>query len=152
MFLTKWDPFETLTSLQSDLDQVIGKNILSVPRQLRKAAGSSTDWLPSVDIDEDKESYNFHVEIPGMEKEGIQVFVSDDRILNIKGERKREVERKEKNYHRVEREYGSFARSFTLPDNADAEKIAAEYKNGVLAVRVAKKEAAKPKSVEVKVA
>lgn len=152
MFLTKWDPFETLTSLQGDLDNILNKNLISVPRQLRKAASDSSDWLPSVDIDEDKESYNFHVEIPGIDKEGIQVFVSDDRILNIKGERKRESEKKEKNYHRVEREYGSFARSFTLPDNADAEKIAAEYKNGVLSVRVAKKEAAKPKAIEVKVA
>ncbi|MBF0492613.1 MAG: Hsp20/alpha crystallin family protein [Deltaproteobacteria bacterium] len=155
MFLTKWDPFETLSNLESDVDTGFGRMLR--PGRFRKFLFKepdfgSLDWLPSVDIKENKESYEFDVEVPGIEKEAIKVFISDNNILNIKGERKKETEKKDENYQRIEREYGSFARSFTLPDNVDTAKVNADYKNGILKVTVAKKELVKPKEIPVKAA
>lgn len=150
MYLTKWDPFETLSNLEEEIDRAFGRTFR--PLRRFKGNGELFDWLPAVDIQEDKEAYHFDVEVPGMEKDQIKVFVSDHNILNIRGERKRESEQKDKNYHRIEREYGSFARSFTLPENVDPNKVSAEYKNGILKVAVAKKEIAKPKEIPVKAA
>ncbi len=154
MFLTKWDPFETLSNLENEVDTGLGRILRPTRfrRFLKEPDFGSLDWLPSVDIRENKESYEFDVEVPGMEKDQIKVFISDNNILNIKGERKKEIEKKEENYHRIEREYGSFARSFSLPDNVDAGKINAEYKNGILKVTISKKEIAKPKEIPVKAA
>jgi HSP20 family protein len=90
-------------------------------------------------------------EIPEMKKEDIKLNVSDD-VLTITGERKYEKEEKNKKYHRVERSYGSFMRSFSLPENADGTKVSAEYKDGVLKIHLPKSEKSKPKAIEVKVA
>jgi HSP20 family protein len=90
-------------------------------------------------------------EIPEMKKEDIKINVHDD-VLTISGERKYEKEEKGKKYHRVERAYGSFMRSFTLPEEADGTKVSAEYKDGVLKVHLPKSEKAKPKAIEVKIA
>ena len=138
MSLAKWDPFEALFEFQ--------KAAQSVARPVNK-----DDWLPSVDIHEDKEAFYFDVEAPGIKKEDFDIKVENS-ILTIKGERKREEEKKDKNYYRIEREYGTFARSFSLPDTADSEKVSAEYKSGILHVKLAKKEVAKPRQIEVKVA
>lgn len=144
MFLTKWDPFETLTSLQSDIDRAFRTRGSEV--QLRSTAG----LVPLVDIHEDVEAFYFDVELPGLKKDDIEVKVEDS-ILYLKGEKRREAEKKEKNYYRVEREYGSFARSFSLPETADTSKVNAEYRDGLLHLKIAKKEAAKPKRIDVKV-
>ena len=110
----------------------------------------SSQWLPAVDIHEDQEAFYFDVEAPGIDKSLLDVKVEDS-VLSIKGEKKTKHEEKAKNFFRVEREYGSFARSFTLPETADSTKTNAEYKDGVLHIKIAKKEAAKPKKVDVKV-
>jgi HSP20 family protein len=117
----------------------------------KKEAITVTEWSPLVDITEDDKEYLVKAEIPEMKKEDIKVNVHDD-VLTITGERKYEKEEKGKKYHRVERSYGSFMRSFTLPEDADGSKVNAEYKDGVLKVHLPKSEKAKPKAVEVKIA
>jgi HSP20 family protein len=117
----------------------------------KKEAITVTEWSPLVDITEDDKEYLVKAEIPEMKKEDIKVNVHED-VLTITGERKYEKEEKGKKYHRVERSYGSFMRSFTLPEDADGSKVSAEYKDGVLKVHLPKSEKAKPKAVEVKIA
>lgn len=108
------------------------------------------NWSPVVDISEDDKEYAIKAELPDVKKEDIKLNVHDD-VLTITGERKYEKEEKGKKYHRVERAYGSFMRSFTLPEDADGTKVTAEYKDGLLNVRLPKSEKAKPKTIEVKV-
>jgi len=117
----------------------------------KKEAITVAEWSPLVDISEDEKEYVIKAEIPEMKKEDIKLNVHDD-VLTITGERKYEKEEKNKKYHRVERAFGSFMRSFALPEDADGAKIAAEYKDGILKVRLPKSERAKPKAIEVKVA
>ncbi|HET9845608.1 MAG TPA: Hsp20/alpha crystallin family protein [Nitrospira sp.] len=112
---------------------------------------SVTEWTPLVDITEDDKEYLVKAEIPEMKKEDIKINVHDD-VLTVSGERRYEKEEKAKKFHRVERAYGSFMRSFGLPENADGSKISAEYKDGVLKVHLPKSEQAKKKAVEVKIA
>jgi HSP20 family protein len=107
-------------------------------------------WAPSCDIYETDNEIVVKVELPEVKKEDIQVKLEND-LLTIRGERKLEEEAKKENYHRIERSYGEFTRSFTLPSFADPNKINAEYKDGVLRVTIGKREGAKPKQVEVKI-
>jgi len=116
----------------------------------KKEAISVAEWSPLVDITEDEKEYLVKAELPEMKKEEIKINVQDD-VLSISGERKYEKEEKGKKYHRVERAYGSFMRSFTLPEDADGSKVNAEYKDGVLKVHLPKSEKTKPKAIEVKV-
>ncbi len=103
-----------------------------------------------VDITEDDKEYLIKAELPEIKKEDVKITVQNN-VLAISGERKYEKEEKDKKYHRVERAYGSFLRSFTLPEDADGSKVAAEYKDGILTVHLPKSEKAKPKSIDVKV-
>jgi len=109
-----------------------------------------TNWLPPVDIEENDREYILKAELPGMKKEEVKLTVEGG-TLSISGERKAEKEEKDKKYHRMERSYGAFQRSFTLPEGALAEKISAEFKDGVLLVHLPKDETAKPQAIEVKV-
>ena len=104
-----------------------------------------------MDITEDDKEYLVKADLPEVKKEDVKVTVEDG-VLTITGERKIEKEEKDKKYHRIERSYGNFLRSFTLPDAADGAKVRAEFKDGVLKVRLPKTEKAKAKAVEVKVA
>lgn len=103
-----------------------------------------------MDIAEDDKEYVITAELPEIKKEGVKVTVESG-VLTISGERKFEKEEKGKKYHRIERAYGSFVRSFTVPDDADGSKVSAEFKEGVLRVHMPKSEKARPKSVEIKV-
>ena len=107
-------------------------------------------WTPAVDIYEDKDAYLIKAELPEIEKEDVKVSL-DNNVLTISGARKFEHEDKRDNYHRVERAYGQFTRSFTLPNNVETEKIGAEFKTGVLRLTIPKKEEAKPKQIEVSI-
>jgi HSP20 family protein len=109
-----------------------------------------SQWAPLVDIIEDEKEYLIKAELPEVKKEGLSVTV-DNGVLTITGERKFEKEEKGKRYHRIERAYGSFVRSFTVPDDANPAKVNAEFKDGVLLVHLAKEEKAKPRTIEVKV-
>jgi len=115
-----------------------------------KEAMTVAEWSPLVDISEDEKEYAVKAELPEIKKEDVKLTVQDN-VLCISGERKYEKEEKGKKYHRMERAYGSFMRSFTLPEDADGSRVAAEYKDGILRVHVPKSEKAKPKSIEVKV-
>ncbi|RMH33634.1 MAG: Hsp20/alpha crystallin family protein [Nitrospirae bacterium] len=148
--LTRWDPFKELEDLQNRISRLFGR------APVRREGGKEeairvAEWAPLVDISEDDKEYLIKAELPEVKKEDVHVSVQND-VLTISGERKYEKEEKKKKYHRIERAYGSFARSFTLPEDADPEKISAEYKDGVLYVHIAKSEKAKPKAIEVKVA
>jgi HSP20 family protein len=107
-------------------------------------------WTPAVDITEHDDQYIVKVELPGVNKDEVKITL-DNNILTIRGEKKQDREVKKENYHRVERSYGSFQRSFTLPSTVKSDKIDAVYKDGVLQIALPKAEEAKPKQIEVKV-
>jgi HSP20 family protein len=110
--------------------------------------GSTTAWNPAVDIFENEHEIVIKAELPGMEAKDIEVRMEKN-VLTIKGERRFEKEAKEENYHRIEREYGNFSRTFSLATAVDEEKIAAEYKDGVLKVVLPKREEVKPKPIKI---
>ena len=107
-------------------------------------------WAPAVDVVESENDLSFTVDLPGMKQEDIDVHLENG-TLTIKGQRKFEHEEQKKGYHRIERSYGSFSRAFELPETVDPENVHASYKDGVLSVKVAKREAAKPRSVKVSI-
>lgn len=148
-FKTTWDPFKQIEDIEKRLATMLGRPL--AVREGGKEAMTVAEWSPLVDITEDEKEYLIKAELPEVKKEDVKLTVQDE-VLSISGERKYEKEEKGKKYHRVERAYGSFVRSFTLPEDADGTKVAAEYKDGVLKVHLPKSEKAKPKSIEVKVA
>jgi HSP20 family protein len=150
--LTEWDPFRELQELRNRMASLLGRTrgLLTSPWEGREEALTLTEWVPLVDIAEDDKEYTVKVELPGVRKEDVKVTVEDD-VLTISGERKIEKEEKGRRYHRVERSYGAFERSFTLPDDALADKIHADFKDGVLQVHIPKGEKAHKKAVEIRV-
>ena len=109
------------------------------------------DWMPTVDISETEGEYLIKAELPEVRKEDVKVTVENG-VLTLQGERRQEKEEKGKRFHRVERSYGSFVRSFTLPESVDESSVKAEYKDGVLNLHLPKSEKVKPKAIDVKVA
>jgi HSP20 family protein len=146
--LTTWNPLRELGNLENRLDRLFGQSWPS--RNGEKEAMTVSQWTPLVDISEDANEYLVKAELPELKKEEVKVSVENGE-LTISGERKSEKEEKGKKFHRIERSYGSFLRSFTLPESVNAEKVSAEFKDGVLSVHLPKDERAKPKSIEVKV-
>ena len=144
-----WDPIREMEEMQSRVASLFGRRL-----PLKKDGGEEeltlTDWIPAVDVAEDDKEYTIKVELPGVNKEDVRVSVEGG-VLSISGERKAEKEEKNKKYHRIERTYGSFARSFTLPEGTASDRVGAEFKDGVLKVHLPKDEKAKPKSIDVKV-
>ena len=145
MKLTKWDPFREMEDVFDRYSRA-----LSLPRRGSQEAMTTGDWVPRVDIAETDKEFSIRAEIPEVKKEDVKITV-DNGILTIRGERTQEKEKKEKKFHRIERFYGSFMRSFTLPDNVDENKIEASFKEGMLNLTIPKTDAAKPKAIEVKV-
>lgn len=147
--LTRWTPFREMEDLQKRLNSFLGFNAAQ-----RYPGGDEglkvPDWSPLVDISEDDKEFVIKAELPDLRREAVSVKVEAG-ILTISGERKWEQEDRNKRYHRVERAYGSFARSFRIPDETDAEKVAAEFKDGVLVVRLPKDERSRKRSIDVKV-
>ena len=148
--LTRWDPFKELDELQNRLSTLFGRAPVRKDGG-REEAMTLAEWAPLVDIIEEEKEYRIKAELPEVNKSDVKVTVQDD-VLTIAGERTFEKEETGRKYHRVERAYGSFARSFTLPEDADAAKVSADFKEGVLIVHLPKSEKARPKSIEVKVA
>ncbi len=151
MAIIRWNPYKELSDLQRTMNNVFG----AWPGLMRRGESDEEGlmeggWMPSVDIYEEKDKIMVTAELPGMKKEEIDVQIGDGR-LTIKGERKMENEDKKDNYHRVERFYGTFTRSFTLPDTIDEENISANYKDGLLKLTLPKTEKAKPKKIDVAV-
>lgn len=146
----RWNPFKELEEMEKRLSGLFGHPPAAASGD-KKEAIAVAEWSPLVDISEDEKEYLIKAEIPEMMKEDIKLNVHDN-VLTITGERKYEKEEKNKKYHRVERAYGTFLRSFTLPEDADGGKVAAEYKDGLLKVRLPKSDKVKPRAIEVKVA
>ena len=146
----EWNPYRELQEFENRLAGFFGRAPVRTNGD-KKEAIALADWAPLVDISEDEKEYLVKAELPEVKKDDVRVTVENG-VLSISGERKVEKEEKEKKYHRVERAYGCFERSFTLPEGADGTKITAEFKEGVLKVHLPKAENAKPKSVTVKVA
>ena len=142
MTLVRWDPFRELEDVSDRLNQMFHRS--APARTNGKETMIVADWAPSVDVSETEGEYQIKAEIPDVKKEDVKVTLEDG-VLTIQGERKQEKEVKGKRYHRVERSYGRFARSFTLPDVIDEEKVKAEFKDGILNLALPKSEKAKPK-------
>jgi HSP20 family protein len=115
-----------------------------------KEALTVAEWSPLVDIMEDEKEYLIQAELPDMKKENVRLTVENE-VLAISGERKFEKEEKDRKYHRIERAYGSFVRSFSLPEDADGSKVTADFKDGMLQVHLPKSVKAKPKAIEIRV-
>lgn len=142
-----WDPFQELNELHNRLNSLFGRTAL---RAGNGGEGITVaDWAPAVDISEDDKEFVVKAELPGLRREDVKVTVEEG-VLSISGERKAEKEEKTKKYHRIERSYGSFVRSFTLPEGCDPAKVNAEFKDGILNVHLAKSPKDQPKSIEIK--
>ncbi|HZD54951.1 MAG TPA: Hsp20/alpha crystallin family protein [Candidatus Aquicultoraceae bacterium] len=149
MAIVRWlDPFRDLSAIQDRMNQIF-EDALSRTRGREEGLRAGM-WTPAVDIYENNDSVVVKAELPGVNKDQISVEVKDG-ILSLRGERKFEKEVQEENYHRVERSYGSFQRSFSLPVSVDQEKVTARFLDGVLEVKLPKKEKAKPKQIQVNV-
>jgi len=152
MAIVRWEPFRDLASLQDRMNRLFEDSL----RTRGGAAGQEDEWAlggswaPPVDIYEHDGNIVLKAELAGVEPKGVDIRVENN-TLTLRGERKLEQEVKRDQYHRVERSYGQFTRSFTLPTTVDTEKIKAEFKDGVLAVTLPKREEAKPKQIQVNV-
>lgn len=148
MNLIKWDPFRELEDVSNRLNRVFGRPLARMEPNREMLA--MADWTPSADISETDTAYLIKAEIPGVKKEDVKVSIQNG-MLTIQGERKMEKEEKDKKFHRIERSYGSFMRSFRVPEDADESAVKAEFKDGVLNVTLAKSAKAKPKAIDVSV-
>lgn len=144
--LTRWDPFREFTSLQDRMNRLFHDSFA----EGREEALTNTAFAPPVDVYEDEHNVTLKIEVPGIDEKDIDVRIENN-TLTVHGERKFEKQEKEENYRRVERQYGSFTRSFTLPNTVDSENVVANYDQGVLKVKLAKKAEAKPKQIKVNV-
>ena len=147
--ITRWDPFHELDELQHRLSTLFGRAPVKKSGE-RQETLRVAEWAPVVDITEDPKEYVIKAELPEIPKEEVKINVQND-VLTISGERKYEKEEHGKKHHRIERAYGSFLRSFTIPEDADPEQVSADFKDGLLRVHLPKNSRSKPKSIEVKV-
>jgi HSP20 family protein len=145
MAIIRWDPFRDLVSLREKMNRLF-EDAVTARGEERDMIASI--WTPSVDIYETENAIIMNAEVPGIDEKDIDIKIEDN-TLTVSGERKFEKETKEENYHRIERSYGSFYRSFTIPRNVDQDKIKAEHDNGVLKITLPKKLESKPKTVKV---
>lgn len=146
---TQWNPFKDRDELESRLATMLATR--AALSDGFKEAMTVAEWSPLVDIIEDEKQFLIRAELPDMKKEQVKLTVEND-VLTISGERKYEKETNGHKHHRIERAYGTFMRSFSLPENTDGSKLSADYKDGMLTVRLPKSEKAKSKAIEVKVA
>lgn len=148
MNLTRFDPFRELEQFSSRLNRFFNEPL---PRALNADDGFTlANWTPAMDVQETDGEYLLKTDLPDVKKEDVKVEIEDG-VLNLTGERRQEKEEKGKKFHRVERAFGRFERRMSLPTEVDAEKVAAEFKDGVLLVHLPKSPNAHPKSIAVKV-
>lgn len=145
MAIIKWDPFRDLVTLREKMNRLFEDAFTSRGEERDLIAST---WTPAVDIYETENELILSAEIPGIDEKDVEIKVEDN-TLSIKGERKFEKETKEENYYRIERSYGSFYRSFTLPNYIDQDKIQAVHENGVLKITMPKKTELKPRKVKI---
>ena len=145
MAVVRWDTFRDLGMLQDRMNRLFD----DAGRGWRNdEPAATTSWSPSVDIFETEGEIVVKAELPGMDRKDITLHLENN-VLTLRGDRKFEKETKEENYHRIERSYGNFSRSFSIPATVDAETIRADYKDGVLKIVLPKKEQARPKQIKI---
>ena len=150
MTLVRWDPFREFSQLQDRLNRVFNDTYRGYGAD--EGLMTTGTWMPPVDIYQNgDQELVLKAELPDMTRDDIDITV-DNGTLTIKGEKKFSSDVKEENFHRIERRYGTFSRSFSLPQTVDPGKVAAEYRNGVLTVKLPLREEAKPRSIKVDVA
>jgi HSP20 family protein len=147
--MTRWDPFQDLRSAQEEMAQMSPMLAHALGLHAQQGSGEATAWAPALDISERKDAYLVTVELPGVEADDLQITLEDG-LLTIQGERQFTQESSEQQFHRVERRYGAFRRSITLPAHVMAEGIQATADNGVLQIMVPKLEEATPKRIQVR--
>jgi HSP20 family protein len=145
--LTRFEPFREFATLQDRINRVFRDSYSSAGQD---EALTTSSFAPAVDVYEDEHKVTLKIEVPGIDEKDIDVRVENN-TLTVHGERKIEKEEKEENYRRVERQYGSFTRTFTLPTTVDTESVSATYDKGVLKINLPKKAEAKPKQIKVNV-
>ena len=143
--LTRWEPFREFTTLQDRMNRLFRDSFSD-----HEEALTTSTFVPLVDVYEDAHNITLKIEVPGIEEKDIDVRIENN-ALTVHGERKFEKEEKEENFRRVERQYGSFTRSFTLPSTVNPEQVQAHYDKGILKIQLAKKAEAKPKQIKVNV-
>jgi HSP20 family protein len=145
--LTRWEPIRELATLQDRMNRLFSDTFSPITSQESLAAGS---FVPPVDVYEDEQGIRLKMEVPGIDEKDIDIQMENN-LLTVRGERKLESETKEENYHRIERRYGSFTRSFTLPNSVNADDVKASYAKGVLTIHLGKRAEARPKQIKVNV-
>ncbi|OGL41167.1 MAG: molecular chaperone [Candidatus Schekmanbacteria bacterium RIFCSPHIGHO2_02_FULL_38_11] len=149
MAIVRWDPFKDLSAIQDRINRLFDES-LSRSKFFDKEGIASGFWSPAVDIYETESDIVLKAELPEIDQKDIHINIENN-VLTLKGERKLEKETKEENYHRIERSYGSFSRSFNFPNAVEVEKIKAQYKDGVLKINMPKKAEKKTKKIDVEI-
>jgi HSP20 family protein len=147
MAIVRWRPFRDMVSIQDEMNKLFDDFL---GRPLMRTEWSEGVWNPSVDISETKDNVIIKAEMPGLNKEDVKISMQDN-MLTLTGEKKQEKEEKETNYHRIERSYGAFSRSFSLPTSVKSDKIRATYKDGILSITLPKTEEVKPKEIPISI-
>lgn len=148
--MTTWNPLRDLDDMHDRVLRSLGLGLKQRVPDSQQQSLTTAEWAPSVDISEDDREYLIKAELPEVNKEDVKVTVENG-VVTLKGERKFEKEENNKKYHRIERSYGSFLRSFSIPEDADPNKVTADFKDGVLMVRLTKNEEKLPRHIEVTV-
>src|SRR4051812_48765786 len=141
MAIVRWEPLRELTTLQNEMNRLFG-SVMDAPSQ-QGNGGTLRRWMPAMDLVETGDHFVLRADLPGMSESDVNIEV-EDRVLTISGERKAEQTENKDGYHRVERAFGAFSRSLTLPEGVDAESVSASFDKGVLEVRIPKPEERKP--------
>lgn len=144
MAITRWDPFRDLMSIQSEMNRLSGRTYGGDRGEITRGA-----WAPALDVSETQEKFVIMMELPGVSPEDVDISVEDSTLV-VRGERRFYREQNEESFHRIERRFGEFARTLTLPSTADAQNIRASFDGGVLTIEVPKREEAKPKKITIK--
>ena len=144
MNIVRWDPYRELTSFADRFNRTFGAPV-SRERDEEMSLGA---WMPPVDISEDQDKIRLTTELPGVREDQVTIQMEGG-VLTLRGERKFEDEKQGRNFHRVERSYGQFVRSFTLPNDVDREKIRATFSDGILEIEIPKREDARPRQIKI---
>jgi len=145
-FVTRWDPFREVATLQDRMNRLFNDQFGAMTRD-ESLTGA---FVPPVDVYEDENSIQVRLEVPGVEEKDIDIQMENN-LLTVRGERKFNTEEKQESFHRIERRYGSFTRSFTLPNTVSSDGVKADYEKGVLTIQLPKRAEAKPKQIKVNI-
>jgi HSP20 family protein len=150
MAIVRWRPLRDIVSIQDEMNQLFDDFFGRTPKRWSAFGPEEGLWTPNVDVSETKDEIVVTAEMPGLKKEDIKLSVQDN-VITLSGEKKSEEEKKDANFYRLERSFGSFCRSFTLPTPVEAEKIKASFKDGILKVTLPKSEKVKPKEIPINI-